>query len=233
MKFDAIVARADGRAEKIVCAWQYCVAIGYAGRDQESVIAHVEELKAIGVPAPEVVPSMYWVDPTRVSADTELSVIGGGCSGEVEFFVAFGPDGKMYFTIASDHSDRLLETASVSKAKQGCSKIIGNIFWDFDDVQDHWDDILLRSWVTEPGGTERLYQNGTLGKLLVPAELRALAEKDLKGLFGGGSFSYFSGTIPLVSPIAYKGSFRMELSDPVLKRAIQHTYSVIELPDRN
>lgn len=230
MKLSVVAARADGTLERVDFAWQYCVAIGYAGRDQASVNAHVEELKAIGVPAPETVPSMYWVDPARMSSDTELSVVGNGCSGEVEFFAAYDEAGRMYFTVASDHTDRHLETVSVSKAKQACSKIIGNIFWCYDDVKTHWDDIQLRSWITEPGKAERIYQDGALGNILPPEELFALAQKDLGGK---GVFSFFSGTLPLKGEICYQGSFRMELLDPVLNRAIRHHYSVIELPDRN
>ena len=228
MKYEVVTVRTDGNVTKRECDWRYCVAIGYAGRDQASVIAHVEELKAIGVPAPEMVPSMYWMDPTRMSPDTELSVIGGGCSGEVEFFAVFDAEGKMHFTIASDHTDRHLETVSVSKAKQGCSKIIGNVFWSYEDVKDHWDEIQIRSWITEPGQAERPYQNGTLGGLLPPEELYALAEKDVKELTGGGKFAYFSGTVPPVGKIAYHGPVRMELSDPVLKRSTQPTHNVIE-----
>lgn len=230
MKLSGIAARADGTLEQVDFVWRYCVAIGYAGRDQKSVIAHVEELKAIGVPAPEIVPSMYWIDPTRIFSGTELQVVGNGCSGEVEFFAAFADNGKMYFTIASDHTDRHLETVSVSKAKQACSKIIGNIFWCYDDVKDHWDDITLRSWITEPGQAERIYQDGALGKILPPEELARLAGEDLKGK---GTFSYFSGTVPLAGKIAYQGSFRMELADTRLNRTIRHHYNVIELPDRN
>lgn len=230
MKFSAIAARSDGSLEQVDFTWDYCVAIGYAGRDQESVIAHVEELKALGVPAPTTVPSMYWVDPTRIAANTELQVVGGGCSGEVEFFAAYDCKGTLYFTVASDHTDRQLETVSVSKAKQACSKIIGNLFWCYDDVRDHWDEIGLRSWVTEPGQKERLYQDGNLGKILPPEELEQLARKDLGDK---GSFCFFSGTLPLVSPICYRGSFRMELEDSRLKRSIRHHYRVTELPDRN
>lgn len=230
MKLSVIAARADGTLEQVDFSWRYCVAIGYAGRDQTSVQAHVEELRAIGVPAPTTVPSMYWVDPTRVSSDTELSVVGTGCSGEVEFFAAHDAAGRMYFTIASDHTDRQLETISVSKAKQACSKIIGNMFWSYEDVKNHWDSIALRSWVTEPRKAERVYQDGTLGDLLPPEKLLQLAEKDLAGK---GTFSFFSGTLPLKGEIAYKGAFRMELFDPVLQRSIRHRYEVIELPDRN
>lgn len=231
MQLEAIVLRKCGQSQKIALSWDQTVAIGYAGRDQKSVIAHVEELKAIGVPAPSTVPSMYWIDPTRISSDEELFVIGDGCSGEVEFFAAFDARGDMYFTIASDHTDRKLETISVSKAKQGCSKIIGNLFWSFDEVKDHWDDIKLHSWVRDSSNQEwRVYQDGTLGALLTPEELSKLAEKDapLKG-----SVSYFSGTIPLLSKISYRGEFKMEIDDPILNRSIKHSYRVVELPDRN
>ncbi len=233
MKYDVITVRADGNVTKKQVEWDHCVCIGYAGRDQESVIAHVEELKAIGVPAPQTVPSMYWSDPTCIGSNTSLSVVGDGCSGEVEFFAVFDEEGKMHFTVASDHTDRKLETVSVSKAKQVCSKIIANVFWHYDDVKDHWDSIELRSWVTEPGQKERLYQDATLAKLLLPEELYEKAKKDLQQWHGEGSFVFCSGTIPLVSEICYKGAFRMELRDPVLKRSIQHAYNVIELPDRN
>ncbi len=233
MNYDVTTLRANGTITKQQFSWDSCVLIGYAGRDQESVIAHVEELKAIGVPAPQSVPSMYWASPMCISSATSISVVGDGCSGEVEFFAVFDADGKMHFTVASDHTDRKLETVSVSKAKQACPKVIGNVFWHYDDVKDHWDSIELRSWVTEPGKAERIYQDATLAKLLTPEELYEKAKSDLSALGIGQSFVFCSGTIPLAGAISYKGSFRMELRDPVLQRSIEHAYTVIELPDRN
>jgi len=230
MRIEAVVAGKDGFYRKALVEWEQCVAIGYAGRNQESVRAHVEELKALGVPAPSKVPSMYWIDPTMVSSAHELSVIGEECSGEVEFFAAFDCNGEMFFTVASDHTDRKLETVSVSKAKQGCSKIIGEIFWKFSDVEDHWDDILLRSWVAQPGEGERIYQDGKLSMLLPPSKLYELAREDAPRK---GSIAYLSGTIPLGGKICYTGEFIMELSDPVLGRSIKHSYNTIQLPDRN
>lgn len=231
MKFDAMVSRKTGTFDKVALLWRQCVAIGYAGRDQKSIIEHIEELKALGVPAPSSIPSMYWIDPTRVSSDKELFVIGDGCSGEVEIFAACDVDGAMYFSIASDHTDRKLETISVSKAKQCCSKIIGSVFWSFEDVAVHWDKIELRSWVREAADLEwRVYQNGTLSMILPPAELLDLAERDASQ---EGPISYFSGTIPLLSEISYHGEFKMELFDPILNRSIEHNYRVVELPDRN
>ena len=234
MHLDTVVVKADGSAARIGFDWDICVAIGYAGRDQASVTAHVEELRALGVPAPSSVPSMYWVEPGRISSDSSLMVVGDECSGEVEFFAAYDSSGKMYFTIASDHTDRKLETVSVSKAKQCCSKIIGGVFWDFNDVRDHWDSLIIRSWVSKLDSEDfRLYQEASLGSLLSPAELLDLAEKDRKSLSLPGAVSFFSGTVPLKSEICYSGEFKMELEDPILKRYIRHSYKITELPDRN
>ena len=231
MQLRTSVLRKNGITEPITLEWDHCVAIGYAGRDQESVMAHVEELRAIGVPAPEKIPSMYWVDPTRVSSDTLLWVVGDGCSGEVEFFMAKDRNGAAYITIASDHTDRALETVSVSKAKQCCSKIVADTFWSVADIQDHWDSILLRSWVkSSDDAAERPYQEGSLAKLLPLEKLLELAIEDAPA---DGSLSFFSGTIPLLGEICYKGTFRMEIIDPVLNRSIGHTYKVGILPDRN
>lgn len=231
MRLQTSVLRKSGATEAIDLKWDHCVAIGYAGRDQESVMAHVEELRAIGVPAPEKIPSMYWVEPNRVSSDTLLWVIGDGCSGEVEFFMAKDQHGDSYMTIASDHTDRALETVSVSKAKQCCSKIVADTFWSVADIREHWDSIILRSWVKSSDDTaERPYQEGSLAKLLLPEKLLELAIEDAPA---SGSLSFFSGTIPLLGEICYKGTFRMEIFDPVLNRSIGHTYKVAVLPDRN
>jgi hypothetical protein len=230
VRIEAVVAEADNSFRRVALEWDSCVAIGYAGRDQKSVMAHVEELKALGVPAPSSVPSMYWIDPSIISSNDELQVVGDACSGEVEFFAAFDGAGEMYFTVASDHTDRKLETVSVSKAKQGCSKIIGGVFWRFADAKDHWDDITLRSWVKAPGKPERIYQDGKLAMLLEPAKLAELARADAPA---GKKFSYLSGTIPLAGEICYEGEFIMELSDPRLGRSVRHSYKTVRLPDRN
>lgn len=231
MELNCVCERQHGVFHNIKLTWEQCVAIGYAGRDQASVIAHVEELKAIGVPAPDRVPSMYWIDPERISTSNKLYVIGGGCSGEVEFFAAKDKNNNVYITVASDHTDRQLETVSVSKAKQGCSKIIAPLFWDLSEIRMHWDEIILRSWVREtPDAEERLYQDGTLAQILPPEKLWELAVEDT---VEDAPISYFSGTLPLKGEICYKGAFRMEIIDNKLGRRIEHSYVSVILPDRN
>lgn len=81
--FDARATRgASGQREeevtRVICA-------GYAGRDQESVRKHIEELKALGVPAPAETPAFYSVPPERVTTADSVRVRGRHTSGEVEF----------------------------------------------------------------------------------------------------------------------------------------------------
>ncbi|MGI6075814.1 MAG: DUF2848 family protein [Pyramidobacter sp.] len=222
---NSVVLYKNGRSCDLSLEWESCVAAGYTGRDQSSVRKHVEELKKIGVPTPETVPAMYWIEPSRISSDERLCVIGDKTSGEVEVFLASDADNRLYVTVASDHTDRALEAVSVAKAKQICSKVIGSFFWPVDDVKDHWDDIELKLW-----NDGKLYQEGTLGKMLKPEVLLAKAQAEMPT----GRLSLFSGTLPVIGgDLKYGSTYVMLLSDPVLKREIRHEYTVVVLPDRN
>ena len=229
MKYEATVLRPDGRAESVTLAWDLCVAVGYAGRNQKAVKDHIEELVKLGVPAPYAVPAMYWIEPEKIFSLEQLYVIGDATSGEVEFFMARGDSGDLFMTLASDHTDRALETVSVSKAKQICSKILAPVFWRVSDIREHWDKIELSSEI--PDGKEyRVYQKGTLGDLLPPERLEELARGDAPL---PGQVALFSGTLPALGGIVYADAFRMTLSDPVLDRAIRFGYTVSVLPDRS
>ena len=125
--------------------WNNCVAAGHIGRDQKVVQTHIKELETLGITAPEKVPSMYWIDPERVSTKKTLYVIGNKTSGEIEFFLAKDKIGELYVTVASDHTDRETKKDSVSKAKQLCNKIIVENCWKVSDIRDHWDKIIISS----------------------------------------------------------------------------------------
>ena len=227
MRMEKVVLHKNGGSEEVTLAWDACVAAGYTGRDQEGVRAHVEELRKIGVPAPEKVPSMYWVEPERVSSSNVLWVVGESTSGEGEVFLARSEEGNLYVTVASDHTDRALETVSVAKAKQISSKIVGAVFWKVDEVRNHWDSLELRTWVDG-----KLYQEGTLGKMLPPEKLFELAREDAP--LAGCTLSLFSGTLPVLGEgLVYGKAYVLSLKDPVLNREIRHEYEVRVLPDRN
>ncbi len=224
---ETVLLRKGGESESVRLAWDACAAAGYTGRDRKSVLAHVEELRKIGVPAPERVPSMYWVEPERVSSSRLLWVVGESTSGEVEVFLARSEAGDLCVSVASDHTDRALETVSVAKAKQACSKIVGTLFWRVDEIGAHWDSIELRSWVDGV-----LYQEGTLGKMLPPERLFELAGEDAPS--GTNAISLFSGTLPVLGEgLVYGEKYALSLKDPVLGREIRHEYAVRILPDRN
>lgn len=234
MRYEAAVLRPDGTQEHTALLWDRCVAVGYAGRNQESVKAHVDELVKLGVSRPYAIPAMYWIEPERVASQTQLFVVGGETSGEVEFFLARDARGDLYMTLASDHTDRGLEKVSVSKAKQVCSKILAPCFWKVSDIREHWDKIEILSEIPDEKGGYRVYQKGTLGDLLIPERLWELALADLPSVGKSGQvISLFSGTLAAHGGIVYANEFRMTLSDPVLKRCIKFGYTITQLPDRN
>lgn len=232
MRFNAFCIESNGYHEKIELSWSYCVAAGYTGRNQKNVLAHVEELKKIGVPTPYAVPAMYWFDPERITTSEILSVVGEKTSGEIEFFLASDDYGDLYVTVASDHTDRQLETVSVSKAKQACSKIISPAFWRFSEIRSHWDKILLKAEISKDGKNFFTYQEGFLGQILQPEYLLELARRDSPD--SDASISLFSGTLPVLGEgIVYGCAYKLSIQDPVLNRSIMKNYIVRVLPDRN
>ncbi len=229
MELKVRAVRADGAAEQVTLCFESCVAIGYAGRNQEGVRRHVEELERLGVPRPSVIPSMYWVSPEQVMCTERIQVVGNETSAEVEFFMAPDAEGKLYLTVVSDHSDRRLESVSVSKAKQICPKIIGSEFWALDDVREHWDDLRLICRARQ--GDVTPYQDAPVGSLLNWSELLELARADAPC---AGPVAFCSGTVPVEDGnIRYADAWDIRLEDPVMGRAIEHRYEVIRLEDRN
>ena len=107
-----------------------------------------------------------------------------------------------------------------------CDKPIAPEVWTFDDVADHWDAMILRSWAWI-GGARVLYQEGTLDAML---PVRELIETRFwqSGIAQGCAM--FGGTFAAKGGIRPASRFEFELEDPVLKRSIRHGYDVIKLP---
>ncbi|MBA4205351.1 DUF2848 domain-containing protein [Pannonibacter phragmitetus] len=203
------------------------IVAGWAGRDIHAIEHHIEELAAIGVPRPSTVPLYYRCsDNSLVQADT-IQVVGEETSGEVETFV-FRAGDELFVSIASDHTDRKLESHSVALSKQICAKPVADRAWPFAEVTPHWDQLIIRSFIEE-NGAEVLYQEGTLASLRSPQDLIA-------GYSGGKDIlepgaGMVCGTVGAIGGIRPSKSFRMELHDPVLNRTIAHSYSIETLPE--
>lgn len=202
------------------------VIAGWTGRDVNALEAHIREIEAIGVRRPKSTPIFYRASASLLTSANSIEVVGEHSSGEVEV-VVFGLDDGIWVGVGSDHTDRKLETISVSLSKQICAKPVGPFLWRLDDVIAHWDRLLLRSYVTI-AGQSRIYQEGPVASMHPPAEL--IRRYSGKSVLAPGT-AMFCGTLATRGTIAASASFAMELEDPVLGRKLTHLYSTVTLPD--
>ncbi len=230
MKKEIKVMGKNGEVKNALLSIECCVAAGYTGRRQDVVQSHIEELQKLGIPTPYSVPALYWISPHRIRDGNEVYVIGEYSSMEVEFFLASDEHGRRYFTVASDHTDRELESVSTSKSKQICDKIVGDEFWFVDEVDDHWDSIQLQARVMVAGKWQK-YQNGVLGDLLHWNDLENIIARDN---VTSGPLAIFGGTLPIIAEgTIYSEACEITMIDPLLSRSITKQYRVHILPDRS
>jgi len=202
------------------------VIAGWTGRDVAALNHHIEELKAIGVQPPSSVPLYYRASAALLTQADTIEVLGDDSSGEVEP-VLIGTPERLWVTVGADHTDRKVEGYSVAVSKQICQKPVGRTAWRFEDIEPHWDRLILRSFVTE-AGKKVLYQEGPLANIRPPRELVAGWRNGDRRLPAG--VAMFCGTMAAIGGIRPAPRFDMELEDPVLGRKIVHDYSVQSLP---
>lgn len=203
---------------------RHAVIAGWTGRDGRLVDQHIQELKQIGVAPPSSTPLFYRVAASRLTVDDEIEVCGDNSSGEVETLLV-GFEGTLWLGVGSDHTDRSVEGYSVPVSKQLCDKPVALELWAFEEIADHWDSLIIRSWLVTAEGRE-LYQEGGTNSLLPPSEL---IQK-----YAGGPLpdetAMFCGTVPAKGGVRSSERFAFELYDPVLRRAMSHEYAVRVLP---
>ncbi len=215
---DTDIRREPASLNKLVVA-------GWTGRDSAAVAHHIEELKALGVPAPSRTPLFYLGSLSRVTCASAIEVLGGDTSGEAEF-VLLQHKGALWVGIGSDHTDRKLEAYGVAASKQICDKPIGTEFWRYDAVAPHWDQLMLRAHATIDGKRE-LYQDGPVAKMMSPKSLLSLYTEN--GTLPDGTLM-FCGTLAAIGGIRPADRFECELIDPVLQRTIRCDYDINVLP---
>ncbi|MGE8656598.1 MAG: DUF2848 domain-containing protein [Achromobacter sp.] len=202
------------------------IVAGWAGRDMAAIEHHIEELAAIGVPRPTSVPLYYRIADNQLTQAERVQAVGADSSGEVETFV-FTAGGEMYVSIASDHTDRKLETVSVAMSKQVCVKPVATSAWRLADVADYWDELVIRSYIVE-NGAQVLYQEGPLASLRTPQDLIAGYTGGAPMLPEGAGMT--CGTVGAIGGIRPAAEFTMELYDPRRQRSLRHRYHVEILP---
>jgi Protein of unknown function (DUF2848) len=217
---------AKGGVEKVAVDINDLVIAGWTGRDVAALTHHIEELKAIGVQPPSRVPLYYRVAAQMLTQADRIQVLGDDTSGEVEP-VLVGAADRLWVTVGADHTDRKLETYGVAQSKQVCAKVIGRSAWRFEDIEPHWDQLILRSFIEE-GGKKVPYQEGLLAKIRTPRDLIAGWNNSDRRLPAGTAM--FCGTLPALGAIRPSSRFEMEIEDPVLGRKLAHAYDVEALP---
>jgi hypothetical protein len=197
---------------------------GWTARDEAAVHHHIEELKAIGVPAPSKFPLFYMAAVNQALQADTMQVVGPNTSGEAEF-VLVQMDGELWVTAGSDHTDRKTEAYSVAISKQVSAKMIGRTLWRVADVLPHWDKLVLRSHIIE-GGKRVPYQDGTLAAMRPHHDI--IGKYTPTGKLAEGTI-LFCGTLAAIGGVRPAPRFEMELLDPVLGRSIPLAYNVQDL----
>jgi hypothetical protein len=209
------------------------VTASWSGRDAATLERHSRAASAYGVPPPSEMPFVCRLDPSLLAPGVErISVLGKRTSGAAEVVLLAMPDG-LWVGVGSDHVDTAVEPMSLNRGKQLCRKPVTKTLWLHEEISDHWDDLILRSYIRE-NGQRVLYQEGRLAELLRSDELieRYLRSdgRDSDALPVGTAM--FCGTLTPLGPIRTTTRFEMELIDPTAGRRLEHGYEVhaLDLP---
>ena len=178
------------------------------------------------MPRPRHVPIYMNFSSYLATHDADVTVVSDKSSGEVEY-VLLCRGGKVWVTVGSDQTDRDVETKSIPGSKQMYPKYIAESCWPHEEVVEHWDQLILRCWITQ-NGTRSLYQEAPLASILSPAELiQNLPDVTFPSEEG---VVIFSGTISTRGGLVFGDNYELELEDPVLNRKIAGSYRVRILP---
>ena len=201
------------------------VIAGWTGRDAAAIQHHIDELQSIGVPPPSSVPLYYRVGANLLTQSTTIEALGAQSSGEAEpmFFFA---EGEWWLTVASDHTDRQVETYSVVVSKQMCAKPVATAAWRWRDVAAYQDELELSSRILEDGRWVD-YQTGTFASIRPLGTLRD-GIYTAEGAEGRFMTCGTLGAIPNARGEGIRPATEMEIEihDPRLKRSIVHRYAV-------
>jgi len=201
---------------------------GYAARDAVERQNHIDELRNIGIEAPEDVPAFWAVGRHLLTTGGRIEVQGDRTSGEIEYALLFH-EGRVLVAAASDQTDREFEVRSIPRSKQMCAKVLSRRVVALADLLSGWDDIELYSDVRESDGDWRPYQRTTLTALMTPDDLIAACFGERPVPDGT---VLLSGTVSLVDGVTrYWPHFRGGMHLPGSDADLSVDYAVDVLPD--
>ena len=223
MKLDLML---ENQQERRQLAFNYSRMInaGYVGKNQEEVRRHIEELAAKGIPGPTSIPVLFPVVCHALITDSEIEVYGSETSGEVEYVLCIVTEDEVYVGLGSDHTDRHLEETDIPRSKQICPNLMSRTVWPLEEVERHWDDLLMSASVVKDG-KDFCYQEGRLGLLLNPVELMSFVKSKMGGPLE--NLIIFSGTMGMLTgEFVFGESFSAKLVDEKIKRHLEISYDI-------
>ena len=226
MKLELVVESKQERRE-LAFSYSRMVNAGYVGKNQEEVRRHIEELAAKGIPGPKAIPVLYPVVCNVLSLEPTIEVYGNETSGEVEYVLCVVSEDEVYVGLGSDHTDRHLEETDIPRSKQICPNLMARTVWPLEEVEGHWDDLLISANVMKDN-QDILYQEGRLGLLLNPAELMSFVKSKIPGPLE--NLIIYSGTMGMLTgEFVFGRKFSAQLIDEKLNRRLELSYDVKSL----
>ena len=229
-----------GEIKKIGCSRN-------AGRDTNATEEQLDDVRKTGYQV-HGAGGVCFRSRYLITNENEIEVQGPQTSGEVEF-AALRIKDRLLISVGSDHNDRTIgklwspvlgKVFDTAKAKQLAPAVVAPVAWDYEDIKDHWDELILSSSLMV-SGDKMPYQEYRLSTLL---DLEHYMEHHpwfaVEGsvLFGGSS-----GLLSSIPDHIYKGqehldgieipqNFHIAMRDPILGRTISHSYEVIALEEQ-
>jgi hypothetical protein len=203
------------------------IAMGFTPRDEKVIRELFEALRKIGGSIPDKTPMTYPLSPDLLTTRDKIFVVGKDNNGEVEYLIIpFNDD--IYIGVGSDHADKQVESFDIQKSKQLCAKHMCKEVWRWNEVKDHWDEIVLESrYIVD--GVEELYQKNIAEVMLRPEKIIQSVEDYYSRKISDLDCVIFSGSVPTLNGFRYGEHFRYSLFDPVKNRKIGSEYSIIKL----
>lgn len=222
---DLVLRRENGAALRFSA--KRLILAGYTSRDANAVASYIAKLEEEGIAPPDEVPSYFVLGADRLTTADTVEVATATSCGEIEFALLIDHD-EIWVAVASDHTDRGLETIDILASKQTCVKVLSENVWRLGNIEDHWDDLIFEA--RNPAGADTAYQAGSVAALRAPAELIGLVKERYGGPMAGTVV--LSGTIPATGEFEFQPSFEVELRDPIKDRSLRAAYSIINVLEK-
>ncbi len=211
----------NGNEKDIEIAVSELVLFLWTGRNLSIAKKHIEEAAKLGIREPKNIPEMYILQPYLVTTSNYIRKISETHGGEVEYVLLVKNEDEIFVTVGSDHTDREAERCNILAGKHMYPKVVARKAWLLEEVRDHWDSLVMRSWILE-NNVKTMYQEGSLKLLLQPEKLLEQVQETVQDF---RNIVIFSGTIPTIKgELRTSDYFEFELYDPILKRSISHYY---------